>query len=119
MKRTLLISAAVVLLIVTAGMAAQRSRGKNAEKGDETSSGEQWEYLVVGGGNVNFSTFGNDQYPGMRKMPEGTFRAESFPLERNLDKLGAKGWELVTVMGNPNDPIFYLKRHKDGAASDR
>ena len=121
MKRTLLISAAVVLLIVTAGVAAQRSRGgaRSGEKGDEASSGEQWEYLVVGGGNVNFSTFGNDQYPNMRKVPDGSFKVEAFPLERNLDKLGAKGWELVTVMGNANDPVFYLKRRKDAAPADR
>jgi hypothetical protein len=35
-------------------------------------------------------------------------------LERNFDKLGAKGWELVAVSGMPNDPIFYFKRPKEG-----
>jgi hypothetical protein len=47
----------------------------------------------------------------MRKEP-GAFSRESFPLEKNLDKLGARGWELVTVSGSPADPIFYLKRKK-------
>ncbi len=75
--------------------------------------------MVVAGGNVNLSTFGNEQYPGFRKAPDGSFKGEFFPLERNLDKLGAKGWELVTVAGNPNDPLFYLKRRKDAAPSDR
>jgi len=47
----------------------------------------------------------------MRKEP-GAFGRESFPLERNLDKLGAKGWELVAVAGSSADPTFYLKRKK-------
>ena len=47
----------------------------------------------------------------MRKEP-GAFSRESFPLEKNLDKLGAKGWELVAVGGSSGDPIFYLKRRK-------
>lgn len=124
MKRTLLVSAAVVLLIVTAAMAAQRSRGggrngDESRKGDETASVEQWEYMVVAGGNVNLSTSGNEQYPSFRKAPDGSFKGEVFPLERNLDKLGAKGWELVAVYGNPADPFYYLKRHKDAAPSDR
>jgi len=29
-----------------------------------------------------------------------------------MDKLGAKGWELVTVTGSPADPIYYFKRRK-------
>lgn len=124
MKRTLLISAVVVLLIVTAAMAAQRSRGggrngDESRKGDDAAAGEQWEYLVVAGGNVNLSTFGNEQYSTFRKTPDSSFKAEVFPLERNLDKLGAKGWELVAVYGNPADPFYYLKRRKDAAPSDR
>jgi hypothetical protein len=47
----------------------------------------------------------------MRKEP-GPFRSELYPLEKNLDKLGAKGWELVQVTGNPSDPVFYMKRRK-------
>jgi hypothetical protein len=104
------------LLILTAAVAAQRSRGNTrnrdeARTPDETSSAVQWEYLVVSGGNVNLSTSGNESYGSMRKIPDSSFTREAFPLERNLDKLGAKGWELVSVTGNPNDPVFYLKRH--------
>lgn len=116
MKRTLLISAAVLLLIVTAAMAAQRSRG--GRSGDESSAGEQWEYIVVAGGEANLSTSGNEQYPNFRKVQDGAFK-EFFPLERNLDKLGAKGWELVAVVTTPREPVYYLKRRKDGAQSDR
>ena len=108
MKRTLLISGAIVLLIVTAAVTAQRSRG---DARNESTSGTQWEYMIVAGGNVNLSTAGNEQYPNMRKS-DGPFSREWFPLERNLDKLGAKGWELVAVGGNPADPIFYLKRRQ-------
>jgi len=117
MKRTLLISAAVLLLIVTAAMAAQRTRG-GGKSAEEAASGEQWEYLVIAGGHANLSTSGNEQYPNFRKVQDGAFK-EFFPLERNLDRLGAKGWELVTVLGAPNEPVYYLKRRKDGAQSDR
>jgi hypothetical protein len=48
----------------------------------------------------------------MRKQPDSTFGREAFPLERNMDKLGAKGWELVSVYGQPNDPVYYFKRLK-------
>ena len=47
----------------------------------------------------------------MRKAP-GAFSRENFPLEQSMDKLGAKGWELVTVTGAPADPVFYFKRRK-------
>ena len=122
MKRILLISATIVMLIVTAAFAAQRTRGElsnhaGARNDDEASSaGLSWEYLVVGGGNVNLS--GNDGFSSMRKA-DGSFR-EAYPLERNLDKLGAKGWELVAVLGNPADPVYYLKRRKEpGKKSDQ
>jgi hypothetical protein len=82
---------------------------------DRTSAPEpQWEYLVVSGGSVNLSTSGNENYTGMRKQPDGSFAREYFPLERNFDKLGAKGWELVSVHGSPNDPVYFFKRLKEG-----
>jgi hypothetical protein len=68
---------------------------------------EEWEYLVVSGGNVNLSPTGSST---MRKEP-GAFSREWFPIEHNLDKLGAKGWELVAVAGS-NDPVYFLKRRK-------
>lgn len=77
-------------------------------KADEVQNGGGWEYLVVQGGTVNLSPSDGGT---MRKEP-GAFSRESFPLEKNLDKLGAKGWELVAVGGSSGDPIFYLKRRK-------
>ena len=48
----------------------------------------------------------------MRKEPNVPFAREGFVLEQHMDKLGANGWELVTVAGPPNDPAFYFKRRK-------
>jgi hypothetical protein len=101
MKRTILISIAAAL-IVTAVLLGTRSRAND----DQAIGG--WEYLVVQGGTVNLSASDGGS---MRKEP-GSFSRESYPLEKNLDKLGAKGWELVTVTGSPADPVFYLKRKK-------
>jgi hypothetical protein len=80
----------------------------NRAGANDDGSGGGWEYLVVQGGTVNLSAGDGGS---MRKEP-GAFSRESFPLERNLDKLGTKGWELVTVTGSPADPVFYLKRRK-------
>jgi hypothetical protein len=49
----------------------------------------------------------------MRKQPDGSFSREFFPLERNFDKLGAKGWELVSVHGSVNEPVYFFKRLKE------
>jgi hypothetical protein len=74
----------------------------------EVSQGEQWEYLVVAGGSVNLNPTDNAT---MRKAP-GAFNREAFALEQNMDKLGAKGWELVSIAGSPVDPTYYFKRRK-------
>lgn len=92
------------VLLFAAGVSGQRK---------EPAAGEQWEYLIVSGGNANLSTAGNEQYPSMRKQPDSSFAREFFPLERNFDKLGAKGWELVSVHGVPNEPVYYFKRLKE------
>ena len=77
---------------------------------DEKSGVDRWEYLVVANPNrTNFSPTGN---PSMRKEEGGSFGHEAFVLEQHLDRMGNKGWELVTVSGTPNDPIFYFKRPK-------
>jgi hypothetical protein len=47
----------------------------------------------------------------MRKE-EAPFAREGFVLEQHLDKLGAKGWELLAVAGPPADPVYYFKRKK-------
>jgi hypothetical protein len=48
----------------------------------------------------------------MRKQPDDSFAREDYALEKNFDKLGAKGWQLVAVYGNPNEPVYYFKRLK-------
>jgi hypothetical protein len=94
----------LLILAIDAGSGLIERGSANQEQG----AGGGWEYLIVQGGTVNLS--GSDGGT-MRKEP-GAFSRESYPLEKNLDKLGAKGWELVQVMGNPADPVFYLKRRK-------
>ena len=109
MKRSIWISALSVLLAVAITGAAARSLQNRASADDAQSpAGDGWEYLVVSGGTVNLTPSDSGS---LRKEP-GAFSREWFPLEKNLDKLGAKGWELVAVAGSPNDPIFYLKRKK-------
>jgi hypothetical protein len=97
----------VCLIAFASGVSGQRSHDDKDAPADT-----QWEYLIVAGGNVNLSTAGNENYPNMRKQPDSAFGREAFPLERNMDKLGAKGWELVSVYGQPNDPVYYFKRLK-------
>jgi len=115
MKIGLRISLAVVAVSLTLFVAfAAYSQRKEASDDRTGGTESQWEYLVVSGGSVNLSTSGNENYPNMRKQPDGAFSREYFPLERNFDKLGAKGWELVSVHGSPNDPVYFFKRLKDG-----
>jgi hypothetical protein len=100
------IVAALALFIV---FAAYAQRKETKEGAAET----QWEYLVVSGGSANLSTAGNENYPSVRKQTDTSFAREYFPLERNFDKLGAKGWELVSVYGPPNEPVYFFKRVKE------
>ena len=97
----------VTLLIVACGLfAVVKTTGQDEPaKVDKT----EWEYLVVANpSNVNFTATGNQR---MRKEP-GPFGREAFVLEQHLDKLGANGWELVSVAGTPADPHYYFKRRK-------
>ncbi|HKO43500.1 MAG TPA: hypothetical protein VJU84_09425 [Pyrinomonadaceae bacterium] len=99
--------ALVPLLIVACGLfAVVKTTGQDEPaKVDKT----EWEYLVVATpSNVNFTATGNQR---MRKEP-GPFGREAFVLEQHLDKLGANGWELVSVAGTPADPHYYFKRRK-------
>jgi len=109
-----LIAVSVSLTLIMA-FAVYGARRKTTDDPDDPKGGAetQWEYLVVSGGSVNLSTSGNENYPSMRKQPDGSFSREYFPLERNLDKLGAKGWQLVSVHGTPNDPVYFFKRPKE------
>ena len=107
MKRTLLMTIATALIASIVAVEA-RSLFNDRIKADDEQGAGGWEYLVVQGGTVNLSPSDGGS---MRKEP-GAFSRESFPLEKNLDKLGAKGWELVTASGSPADPIYYFKRRK-------
>lgn len=104
MKRTMLVA---LLLFVPATALVVRTSVREDPK--DESAAEKWEYLAVAGpSSTNFTPTGN---PNMRKEV-GPFAREGFVLEQQLDKLGAKGWELVSVAGQPNDPVYYFKRRK-------
>jgi hypothetical protein len=105
MKR---ITILVLLLLVAGFTLVMRTRGQDGGA-DNKSDADKWEYLAVAGpSNTNFTPTGN---PRMRKEDSG-FGREAFVLEQHLDKLGAKGWELISVAGTPTDPAYYFKRRK-------
>jgi hypothetical protein len=96
-----------LLLIACALVAVVKTTGQEESEPKVVTS--QWEYLVVASpSNANLTPTGN---PRMRKEP-GPFGREAFVLEQHLDKLGANGWELVSVAGTPGDPHYYFKRRK-------
>jgi hypothetical protein len=102
-----------VASLLMIGMLGALSAGKGEAQAEaapqgEGRAGDAWEYLIVAGGNVNFSGSSD----GRMRKEQGPFARENYPLEGNLDKLGAKGWELIQISGNPSDPIFYFKRRK-------
>ena len=105
---------AVVVSVVVGFGSIVRSQGREDTKGSAAKafagSGESWEYLVVSGlmTNLEASSSGSS----MRKGTTSAAGREQFAVERNLDKLGSDGWELVSVAGPPMDPIYYLKRRK-------
>jgi hypothetical protein len=105
MKR--LIPIALLLLVIPVVVASQRIKSQR-DNDPESFAGQRWEYLVVANPSAtNFAATGN---PDMRKE-DAPFR-EGFVLETQLDKLGARGWELVSVEGTSNNPVYYFKRAK-------
>ncbi len=112
MKRSLLLTSIILAGLLATFVFAQ-NRFSNSKK-DEPKT--QWEYLVVvGGTRVNLSTSGTS--PLLTKLGlDGSFR-EQYVLEKNLDKLGVAGWELinVTLLPNSNEPLFHLKRAKESS----
>jgi hypothetical protein len=97
------------LLIIACGLFAVVKTTGQDEREPVKADRIEWEYLVVASpSNSNLTATGN---PRMRKEP-GPFGREAFVLEQHLDKLGANGWELVSVAGTPNDPHYYFKRRK-------
>jgi hypothetical protein len=109
MRRTILLALLLLVPVLAAVVTTTGQDGANAGDKAASEKGDKWEYLVVAGpSSTNFSPTGN---PRMRKE-EGSFGREGFVLEQHLDKLGAKGWELVSVAGPTSDPVYYFKRRK-------
>ena len=107
LKRTSLLVAGLLLLL--GSTAVVKTTGQESESSDRPAH-EQWEYLAVAGpSTTNFTPTGNSR---MRKEPSVPFGREAFVLEQHLDKLGANGWELVSVAGPPTDPAYYFKRRR-------
>jgi hypothetical protein len=107
MKRTLFIVLSILVLFIGLG-ATIKVRSHSIE---EDSSSDRWEYLVVStSNNVNFSA---PSTGSMRKEANG-FQRENFVLEQNMDKLGEKGWQLVSVATSEGErgPVYYFKRRK-------
>lgn len=104
---------AIALCLAVSAIFVVKTMGQ--EDANVASAGEQWEYLAVAGpSTTNFTSTGS---PRMRKEPNSSFGREAFVLEQHLDKLGANGWELLTVAGPPTDPVFYFKRRKQAEHS--
>ena len=103
---------AIVVGLAVICMAVVKTAGQEENSGDGART-DQWEYLAVAGpSNINFSPTST---PRMAKEPNSSFAREAFVLEQHLDRLGAKGWELITVTGAERDPVFYFKRRKRGS----
>jgi hypothetical protein len=104
MKRMILIA---FLVLVPMAMALQKSRKPDPVDSPEA---ERWEYLAVAGPTTtNFS--GTTDATASRKE-SGSFAREAQVLEAHLDKIGARGWELISVAGPPTDPVYYFKRRR-------
>ena len=97
-----------MFVVMTAAAAVHQRRPSN----DATSSSDdlRWEYLVVAGGSTNLTSMSSGEFSSLKKAPDGSFTREAYPFERNMDKVGEKGWELVAVSGSPQDPTLYFKR---------
>ncbi len=110
MKTNFLLQVVVLCALVVLPAAAVMKTSSPAEIAAQSKrSTDRWEYLVVSAASsTNFTPTGN---PDMRKE-SGGFGKESFVLEQHLDRLGTRGWELVSVSGTVADPVYYFKRRK-------
>jgi hypothetical protein len=105
------ISKVVALLVLAVAVfAVVKTKGQEETTARTSAAAEQWEYLAVAGPSTTNLTPTNNSR--MRKEPNVPFGREAFVLEQHLDKLGANGWELVSVAGPPTDPAYYFKRRK-------
>lgn len=105
-----ILKVAASLVLAVAVLAVVRTKGQEEANAGTNAAAEQWEYLAVAGPSTTNLTPTNN--PRMRKEPNVPFAREAFVLEQHLDKLGANGWELVSVAGPATDPAYYFKRRK-------
>ena len=99
-----------LLVLAVAVLVVVKTKGQEEVNASINEAAEQWEYLAVAGPSTTNLTPTNN--PRMRKEPNVPFAREAFVLEQHLDKLGANGWELVSVAGPATDPAYYFKRRK-------
>lgn len=100
---------ATLLMIAATTITRTSGHAENQGQAKRSVASDRWEYLVVSGASsTNFAPTDNAD---MRKE-SGGFGRESFVLEQHLDRLGLKGWELVSVSGPAADPVYYFKRRK-------
>jgi uncharacterized protein YpmS len=108
MKQITITLIALTFIIAVVAVAANTSAQEPPAISDRVRT-DQWEYLVVAGAaNVSLNSSSSSR---MRKDASG-FTREAFVLEQQMDQLGAKGWELVSVAGTASDPAYYFKRRK-------
>ncbi len=111
-RRTMMfVSAMMICLSLAFAWTVSGQRSSSDVDSAKDAAEDQWEYLVVAGGNQNLSSVSGEKLSGKRKLPDNSFR-EASVLGRNFDKLGEQGWQLVTVHGLPAEPIYYFKRLK-------
>lgn len=103
---SLVITLFVFGIAISAGL---KTKGQDSPPTTREVAMEQWEYLTVAGPMTGLTPVDN---PRLRKEPNAAFNREAFALQQQLDKLGANGWELVTIAGPPTDPAYYFKRRK-------
>jgi hypothetical protein len=109
LKRGLLMLIALSLAAIS--VAVVKTSGQEPDYRNRPDPPDRWEYLVVAGPTT--TNFSATSIPNMRKEISASFGREAFVLEQHMDKLGATGWELVTIAGTPTDPVFYFKRLKN------
>ena len=107
MKRITILALVTMLLML--GVLVTRTA--RAQRGNDTDGvREQWEYLMVSEPQrTNFTASGNTS---MRKDSSGSFNREDYVTEQQMDKLGAKGWELVSVAPGAAGMVYFFKRRK-------
>jgi len=102
---------AIVLLLLVSPFFLRAVKTSESRPAVQEDGGQKWEYLVVSApSSTNFNASGNTR---MRKLDMGGFGIEAFVLEQHMDKVGAEGWELVSVTtATRGEPVFFFKRLK-------